>query len=168
MKRKIVWLALPLILGALMLGAKWRAEHPTPTKEDLEIRALIANPRIAYISYDSSFTPTSAPINYRSSVFNYELTSLTDYFYLLPKSPSGQIPTFGSETLHLTWYFSNPKKDAVKRIYISLFDKTRGQCVISNSRRRLEYTLHPVTVKRWIELLLANPRIGPELRARMK
>ena len=29
-------------------------------------------------------------------------------------------------------------------------------------------TLHPVTVKRWTELLLNHPRIGPELRARLK
>jgi hypothetical protein len=34
MKRKLVWLTVPLFLCALVWGVKWRADHPTPTKDD--------------------------------------------------------------------------------------------------------------------------------------
>ncbi len=43
-----------------------------------------------------------------------------------------------------------------------------NKLVIDYKNWQVEYKLHPVTAKRWLELLLANPRIGPELRARMK
>ena len=39
-----------------------------------------------------------------------------------------------------------------------------GMCCNSQDGGRI---VHPATTKRWIELLLANPRIGPELRKRL-
>jgi hypothetical protein len=53
MKRRIAWLALPLLLAALVFGVKWRVDHPTPTQEDLKIRALLGRAFMVEVKEDS-------------------------------------------------------------------------------------------------------------------
>ena len=40
-RRRILLLALPLLLGALLGGAKWKQMHPTLTQRDLQERAYL-------------------------------------------------------------------------------------------------------------------------------
>lgn len=44
--RRILLPSLPLLLGALLGGAKWKQMHPTPTKLDLQARAHSREARI--------------------------------------------------------------------------------------------------------------------------
>lgn len=46
-------------------------------------------------------------------------------------------------------------------------DNGQGKVAVGDPNTPTQYALHPATTKRWLELLLNHPRIGPELRARM-
>jgi hypothetical protein len=64
------------------------------------------------------------------------------------------------------------KDEHRKGIYVAVvttigIDNGRGKVAIGDPDAPAQYQLHPATTKRWLELLLAHPRIGPELRARM-
>lgn len=166
MKRKLATLALPLLLAALMLGVKWRAEHPTPTKEDLEVRALLKKPPPTKVSYRLWSS------RYRSKmVSKQEFTKLMDNLYLSPQQRTVPTSTRSDEVVHFICYYQAPRnsKDAVSSVSIEMnITKLWGWMYVYRTQRESGYRLHPVTVKRWIELLKANPRLGPELRARMK
>ena len=84
MKRRIVWLALPLVLGALMLGVKWRVEHPKPTKEDLEMRAFILKSTEAQLIHSSWDGAHRFRADYESKIAIRDLTPLIAEIHLIP------------------------------------------------------------------------------------
>jgi hypothetical protein len=56
-------------------------------------------------------------------------------------------------------------------VYVTIgVDNGRGNVTVDepDAPAQAQYGLHPATAKRWLELLLNHPRIGPELRARMQ
>lgn len=164
MNRKIAWWALPLMLGGLMWGVKWRADHPTPTKADLRLRALLSKSSQIDVDY-SQFNQKK----YRVKLSNEELKSFVDCFYIYPPPtrPSTVIMG-GNGIVYISCFLKKPREDGALGAHIYLpLDERNGKIDVVYGNGQIEHKLHPVTVKRWIELLLTNPRIGPELKARM-
>lgn len=160
MKRKIGWLAVPLVLLALVLGVKWRIEHPTPTQEDLKMRALLAT----YSSMEVACSSSNSGVGFvDTQLTRQELQPFIECFYLSRQQPQKRLSRMNLYS-GVTLRFAPP--DSMRTgswIYIYL-DAHQGTNFISDPAR----SLHPLTIKRWKELLLANPRVGPELRARLK
>lgn len=158
-------MALPFVLGALMFGVKWRAEHPTPTKEDLEIRVLMRKSSQVTASHNlSSSYYASVPLS------KTEFSALVSNFFLSPNQNVNLKSWSSNQVVHFEVDYPQPKsKSAVSEVSIEINVQTLwGWMNVHRKNAREGYKLHPVTVKRWIELLLNHPRIGPELRARMK
>ena len=177
MNRKLAYSAAPLIFAVLILGVKWRAEHPTPTKEDLEYRELMLGSSKMEVAYGPGFpkgtTVFSGQISiiYQSKPSSQDLETLADNFYLSPhplKKTGALLSEVG--TIFIRFYLAKPKKDEVEGAYIIIdFDKCEGKSGMTHpNNNKAVRRLHPVTVKGWMEILLSHPRIGPELRARMK
>ncbi len=167
MKRLFAWLALPLVLGALMLGAKWRADHPTPTKEDLELRALILQSSSIEVLHKPHYYQKIRP--YKSILSTQELKPLSDSFFVLSKETKLKELEAGLRGATIVFCrLAKPRKDGVIGVSVVMsVDNKRGVANIV-SDHLTEFDLHPVTIKRWIEILLADPRVGPEFRVRMK
>lgn len=158
MKRKLAYLAVPLLLAALMLGVRWRAQHPAPTQEDLQMRALLAT----YPSMEALYVSGNAGVGaVQIQLTKQELRPFIECFYLSRqqhRKPS-RMSAYGGVNLR----FDAPG-GARSGAWISIsVDARRGAEFLSDPPR----DLHPVTIQRWNELLLANPRVGAELRARL-
>lgn len=162
MKRKIAWLALPLVLFALIFGVIWRRNHPTPTKEDLEIRALIVRTPLVLIS---PYSQNGVFNKYEHILSITESMPFADSFYI-SQSP---IKRGARETLFVEFILLDSRPTTLEDVLVRLnVNQGEGTVVfISNMGDQTERNLHPVTFKRWMELLLTNPQIGPELRKRM-
>ncbi len=172
MKRKLAWLAVPLLLAAGIFGVKWRAEHPMPTKEDLAIRAVLLKSRSIYFSHGG--LPGAGEFDSIWSDLNQSEAKLfIECLYLLPKSKQNNNSLLGGIKGNILIRWSIPEKNPNKTQEVTTLFRVAendGLCLAygSNGFKPYFHQLHPVTVKIWMELLLANPRIGPELRARMK
>ena len=162
MKPHLALVALPLVLAALALGVKWRADHPTPTKEDLRIRALLAQPggmEVSHATWDGKKLH-----EFKLKFSEKEFQAFVNCFYLSPQRYNSN-PIAMSKNGIITI----ARDDRTATIVASLsLDKWIGELLISRPGKSKTRNIHPVTVKRWIELLIAHPRIGPELRARLK
>lgn len=168
MKRKLAYFALPLILAALIFAVKWRAEHPTPTKEDLVIRALILQSSNIVVSHIPN-KPQRRYIPLKLKLTVPEMKSLCDWFYLSPPSKNPAVQTGKRGMIQILCWLAKPREDGVVGVFVNIgVDKREGRAILGHPRRIDERTLHPVTVKHWLELLQSNPRIGPELRARLQ
>ncbi len=166
MKRKIAWLALPLVLGVLAFAAKWRAEHPTPTKEDLEVRALMREASQVEVA-DVITTTQTKSLGFLS---RDEISSLADNVYCLHANSS---ILWGSDTIVIKFLYRTPTINGTRRIEVTTgIDGGISRLDVLSSPQTaigsIAWELHPATVKSWFGILKANPRIGPELRARMK
>ncbi|HEX8463026.1 MAG TPA: hypothetical protein VF627_00280 [Abditibacterium sp.] len=178
MKRKLAWLVLPFLLAALIFGVKWRVDHPSPTKEDLELRAWLSTASTVTIHHLPGATLQGNKYIYKGKSKSYVLTpseaqleSLVDAFYLLPEPfKDGPMTVGGKGHIIVGFSLLKPGADGVSSAGMSInLDGLFGQYIIVhhediNVKRRL----HPATVKRWVAILLSNPNIGTELRARMK
>ena len=166
MKRKLAWLTLPLVLCALVWGVKWRSDHPTtPTKLDLEARALMRQCSSIRIDHHLP-TPSKFTANRISKV---EMKPFIESLFLIaqPSSVSPVMGPSGAISLDCTKFYRDRK--AVLGVFATIsVDNGRSKVMVGDMNTSYQYQLHPYTLKRWMELLLAHPRIGPELRARMQ
>ncbi len=161
MKRIISWPALPLVLGALIFAVKWRVEHPTATKEDLEVRALLAQSGGFEVSH---VIWAGKRLNeFKRKLSKSEFQPFINCFYLSPRTYGPSSMAMGKQGI-----ITIARDDRVATIVASInLDKRVGELLITRSARTKMRSIHGITTKRWMELLMANPRIGPELRARM-
>ena len=170
MKRPLLLLALPLILAAITFGVKWRADNPTPTKEDLEIRALMS--KLPTAEFFHTPPRKSALQMYHVRLSKRELKPFIDCVFMSShsfKASKGMSSKYGTVGMYIPIVESEKHKLKWALINISL-DNRMGQIITGHTKHTnapMETNLHPTTTKRWLELLLANPRIGPELRARL-
>lgn len=179
-------MALPLVMCALMWGVKWRAANPVPTKEDLEVRAMMS--QADYVDFDYSlYHYNKADTSGGSTMLSEkELTEFISCFHVLPyRVGELGVPINSNQAVQIFFRFIKTKKNV--NIYLDVplragsvtvrepmgkvktkLHPSAGSIILGDSTGMRDYKLHPATTKRWIELLLAHPRIGPELRARMQ
>jgi hypothetical protein len=61
-----------------------------------------------------------------------------------------------------------PKGSKTEGVFFRLDpDGREGTVAVGAYGSKAEESIHPVTLKRWTELLLTNPRIDPTLKARI-
>ncbi len=163
---------------ALMFAAKWRAEHPTATKEDLKMRTLMSESSEIVVVYepgliwkgDRYIRAKGGTKSYRLKQSEAKLKSLIDTFHLSPQPHEGNLRVVSEKgTVYVHFSFSKERKDGVARVTSSVETGSFEGDIASSDKEYNEVTheLHPITIKRWKELLLDHPNIGPELRARL-
>lgn len=157
MKRRPLLLAVPLMLLALVLGVKWRADHPTPTKEDLRIRALMSKSYAVKVTFFDNVNDIF--------ISKQDTKDFVDFFYISPDQNS-TIYISGSLAI-LDFYIKNPKSSDIADVSATIDTVSYIGTMGVRSSGESAYTIHSLTAKRWKELLLAHPRTGPELRKRM-
>jgi hypothetical protein len=156
---------------------QWRADHPRPTNEDLELRAWLSTSSTVTIHHLPGATLQGNKYIYKGKSKSYVLTpsqaqleSLVDAFYLLPE-PFEDGPMVVGGKGHISAGFSllKPREDGVSSAGVSInLDGLFGQYdIVHHEDINVKRRLHPATVKRWVAILLSNPDIGAELRARM-
>jgi hypothetical protein len=167
MKRRLLWLALPLVLLALVLGVKWRAEHPTPTKEDLEIRAVMAQASKVVVT---QWLVNESQTRFCGTISSKELAPFADAFYTLPyQSLKSNFATGASGILNVEFQFDYPRTDYITSIDVSInAGSTSSYIYIHHLVKDRLFDIHPVMTKRWMELLLEHPQIGAALREQAK
>lgn len=154
---------MPLVLVAALLCINWRAQHPIATEEDLRLRALMSHTRVVEVEY--VLWNGSKLDQYRVKFSPKEFQPFVDSFYL-SSQPVG-VNTGGMGTMGIVTL--KPREDGNTLIIADVsVDKRGGSLLFGSEKKHSLKALHPVTVKRWVELLLANPRIGLQLRAREK
>lgn len=174
MKRFRLWLLLlPVLLGALTWGLKWRADnYPTPTKLDLEIRALMLRSSAMEIVHSSGL-PSESEIasefpTYRTRLSPSELKPFAETFALSPERDRRSFELSENGLLSFSCSSKNDKGNTESVLVEIYLDMLMTRVVHQSNSSGAEYDLHPVVAKGWLELLLNHPRIGPELRRRMK
>ena len=167
-KRRGLWLALPLVLGGLAWGLKWRADNPSSTKDDLRLRALMMKFPVTGISY-SAVGPMNPKFYWMSKE---ELKPFVDSFHVvLPNERLNGSNQRWSEIVGVTFLLDKSRHNDRELVSVSIqidIPTKQGNVHIYHPAKNEIYNLHPTTSKRWLELLLNHPRIGPELRRRMK
>ena len=171
MRRKIGWLALPLVLGALMFAAKPRVEHQTLTKEDAQVRQLMSQASAVTFSYGRR-----GQEGMNQTLSKSEFAPLVENFYTTPYDPNRPSicdPQNGVVALQFSLpphkAYPRRKKDENNVMIKMAVAEGDGQVSVSYPGAIPNGgNFNSFTVKRWMNLLLANPRIGPELRKRMK
>ena len=168
-KRRGLWLVLPLVLGVLAWGLKWRADNPSSTKEDLEIRALMLKTSRGSFFYHPHSSKSATITTFGVKLSEKELEPFVQNLHLLQTDRRG-LPFGKSGTIELYWFLQlSTKKGSTQLRCLLDADGRDGIFTIDASEPRSRtYNLHPTTTKRWLELLLNHPRIGPELRRRMQ
>jgi hypothetical protein len=168
MIRKLLWLALPLALCALVWGVKWRADHPTPSDLDLGIRDLMSRSSRVDVLYQRR--EGNQIVKFPLELSATEFESFVDCLYLTRKEANKNVAPmskYGEIALHST--FNKKVEGRSKGVFIKMdLDGREGQLIYYGTGNRIQSELDPITTKRWRELLLSHPRIGPELRRRMQ
>lgn len=170
--KRFAWLALPLLLCALVWGVKWRADHPTPTKLDLEVRALmLKSVEVEFSRYSHAFIVKNWE-NYHILLSKEEMKPFIDCFHLTQKpNITNENTRSRNGSVSFACPSNEPQKFGIYTVTATIIvDEREGRVELSKptSDGRSTHNLHPITVKRWLELLFAHPKIGPELRRRMK
>ena len=168
MKRKCAWLLLPLVLCALTWGAKWRADHPTPMKEDLEVRALMAQSfKVGIVHDPRSGNPGKFGI-YWKKFPKEDLELLINCFSISHQIEKSREMMGRNGLVSVDFFLTNTKNNDVHNVFVDLnVDSGEGVVTVHSPENIVEHNLHPITARRWISLLLNHPQIGPELRARL-
>ena len=140
-----------------MIGVKWRAEHPTPTKQDLAVRALMSKCSKAQFGYARNGDDAGVIL------FKEELEPFIDSFYLLPQSTNPGDAGGITNRKFLFWFVpSTPNAIGASGISVSINgDVNQGVATVKDD---VEHKLHPITARRWRDLMLAHPLIGSQLR----
>lgn len=174
MNLKIVWI--PLMLFIMTSTAIARADRLKPSKLDLKIRALILEGDGPGFSYERPGGNSSESDQNSEGLSKKDVKLLSNSLYLLPR----QVPwteniknKLGSKgRCYFFWYItspSNPNKNLVQKLQISFnIGEAGSECVLIYPNRHVIYRLRSVTVKRWMELIVGNPRTGPKIRAMMR
>ncbi len=170
MKRKIAWLALPLVLFGLVSDVDAQAKRPVPTKGDLEARILMLRTATTDTSYYPRYRGTPVTIDI-SKLSKEESKKLIQCFHISPNRQNMWAITSDINGSIVVYFHDGGKDKETPRdklaVSIHLGVSGREGVAVFHRYKYSEHTLDPATVKRWKELLLANPRIGPELRKRM-
>ncbi|BCM88371.1 hypothetical protein IAD21_00202 [Abditibacteriota bacterium] len=174
MNRRIALLALalPLVLGALTFGVKWHWDHPPVTPEDLKVRALLSSTSAISIVHRLPNGRTF-PRTYYAKVRRQamELQPFIDALYLSAQPTLTRGVSNGRHGLLMIdcLHPIPPPKDGILGLVVWISpDGHDGQILVSASKGSRTYNLHPLTTKRWLELLSSIPRVGPELQKRMQ
>ncbi len=165
--KRIAYLALPLLLCALVWGVKWRADHPTPTKLDLEVRALMLKASQVEVGLTRHrINPNSRSL--KAALSKEEARALVESFNLSPQPNQLSDSSSGIKGRLVIEFHSPEKKSVAGSVKVQAdIDEREGTAFIRTGNGHRIYALHVVTNRRWKQLLLNHPRIGPELRRRM-
>ena len=146
--RPLALLLIPLVLGALIGGAKWKQLHPTPTQFDLQERALLSKAAKVGI-----WNPT-----HRGQVPVDEFKETLDEFYLIEDDGSDVTPP-DQIVFMVMLHSSDDASKSVAMIGVSPL----GYYVLrdTDSQRPLSVrSLHPVTRRRLEKLIEENISIN--------
>ncbi len=150
-RRRITLLALPLVLAALIGGAKWKQMHPIATKLDLQERAILSKAEKVEI-----WNPT-----YRGQVPVAEFKEALGDFYLIEddasrarfnstETPPDQI----AFAVMLKSSDNTSKAVAMIGVFpLGYYDTLRNA---GSARPRFARSLHPVTQRRLQKLVEEN------------
>ena len=139
-RRRILLLALPLVLGALLGGAKWKQMHPTATKLDLQERAHLRGAKIVNLVYKGNYI--SIPVN--------EFKTTLDDFYLMNgflNYSSSRIPA--TQTMMIV----RRDKDQSQPLAEIDLDVPASYMALKQNRTGSAVALHPITERRLRELV---------------
>jgi len=167
MKRSTLWW--PIMLGGLVLGLKWHLDHPTPTKLDRETRLLFFTPCVGNMNYVPRPPMEENPNAYDWPLSRQESKVFAESLFLLPQKSRPSPVHMGKHGIaRFSWFFTSSGKNGMKRMTVFINPgESDNKLVMDYEKWQVEYKLHPATVKHWMSFLLAHPRYGPELRARM-
>ncbi len=145
-KRAFRWglLMLPLLLGAVIGVAKWKQLHPTPTKLDLQERALLSKAAKVEI-----WNPT-----YAGQIPVEEFKETLNEFYLIENDVSDVTPPD-----QIVFMVMLHPSDHVSKSVAMIGVSPIGYYVLrdTNSQRPLSVrSLHPVTRRRLEKLIEEN------------
>ncbi|HEX8463082.1 MAG TPA: hypothetical protein VF627_00560, partial [Abditibacterium sp.] len=84
-------------------------------------------------------------------------------------APSGMNAS-GNGIINISYSFDKPRPSGVMGAGVAIeVDSREGVMrTFVKGWNKNAYNLHPATTKRWLELLFNHPRLGPQLRARMR
>ena len=150
-RRRILLLALPLVLGALLGGAKWKQLHPTPTQFDLQERAHLREAKIVELVHGSQVL--SLPVD----AFKERLND----FYLLGPVTQSNLPTGASGPVFIPRRYTIRVRKGKGRdeypylaeIYLSDASSYIGKYPHKAGFEQHEARLHPLTERRLRDLI---------------
>ncbi len=140
---------LPLLLGALLGGVKWKQLHPTPTQFDLQERAHLREAKI--VELVNGGKSVSIPID--------EFKATLDEFYLLKRGReadelgtfSGSVPIPRGYAIRLRKSYREPHYLA--QIHLSSPAYYTGTYLHKSGIEERAAKLHPVTERRLREFI---------------
>ncbi len=135
-------LLLPLALGALLGGVKWKQLHPTPTFTDLQERARLSKAKIVNLVYKGNYIPI--PID--------EFKATLNDFYLMDKNSSNYFSSFSASTTQTTIVVRKDEYQSLRLAEIEL-NYPASYLVLKKNGMGSAVPLHPVTVRRLNELV---------------
>jgi len=101
MKRKLAWLALPLVLSGLVSDMDAHAKRPKSTKEDLETQVLLSK------ASEIQFQFYSLNEEYEVEVSARELKSLPSHFFFSTQQKiPNKIPQKANDTVGILYSIS--------------------------------------------------------------
>lgn len=169
MKSRIAWSAVPLVLAALLFGLKWRTDHPTLAGLNAQIAQQLSDAPRAAVGLMPKYGDK------RFKVVQFQLSKAEFQPFIGSLKLSSSIPvkeTLPSGERGIVWITSvlkDSEKGNLKMIAgeISL-DQEIALINVYKNKQGTRYQLDSAALGRWKKLLLKHPRIGPELRARLK
>ena len=152
-----------------MFGVKWRAEHPSVAGAESQLQNLLPKAQATRVST----APRRVNGKLDFSPFVLSKAEFKPFIDSLKLSPEAVTPVHAVTDLRGVIFVSSWVNESLlnntKLVeFVFNIHTDNAKVVVRRGKRETEYKLAPAAAKRWVELLLANPRIGPELRARMK
>ena len=139
---------LPLLLGALLAGVKWKQMHPTPTQLDLQERAHLRKATRVEI-----WNPT-----YRGQVPINEFKEALNEFYLLKgdntKLKNATIPA--QQSIFIIKGGDSVGKEELAMIGVSPLGYYISFGNFDSHRTRIDRSLRPATQRRFKKLIEEN------------
>ena len=146
---------LPLLVGALLGGVKWKQLHPTPTQLDLQERARLMKAKRVELRMDGH--TVVLPVD--------EFKATLKDFYLVELKPTHEIMLMGSRYRVITApivslsivKYPNPCMSLAEielanpNFYMG--HKTKNGCGDQLNSTQIVKSLHPVTLRRLNELI---------------
>ena len=89
-RRRILLLVLPLLLGALLGGAKWKQMHPTPTRFDLQERAFLREAKFVDVNVEGKKIDLPSD-EFKATLDDFYLIDLGDNWPSAMRKPNRRI-----------------------------------------------------------------------------
>jgi hypothetical protein len=153
---------------------KWRADHPVATNEDLRIRALMSKSTAIHVyqyvrtgrTFKRYHTRLSSE-EWKPFVASFIFVPNPIAVNTIPKGTSG-VPMGVSGTFSISCSDDKPGTGRYVDAQINLsVDARQGKVILVKPNQQIEYYLHPTSAKKWVDLLLNQPRVGAAFRKRM-